>query len=168
MISFTHSARDVIDVLELARRACGDAAADPGRRAPVRIGRRPAGAAATIVDELLADPVYRRHLGRRGNRQEVMLGYSDSTKESGCAGVGLDALSGPGALVDVARRDGIELTLFHGRGGAIGRGGGPMTRAVMAQAPGSVDGRLKLTEQGEVVAGSIRQSATSRCATSSS
>lgn len=94
---------------------------------------------------------YRTHLERRGNRQEVMLGYSDSTKESGSLSSAWMLYRAQQALVEVAHREQIELTLFHGRGGAIGRGGGPMTRAVMAQAPGSVDARLKLTEQGEVV-----------------
>ena len=70
----------------------------------------------------------------------------------GVPGGGLDAPRAQAALVEVARREGVELTLFHGRGGAIGRGGGPTNRAILGQAPGSVDGRLKLTEQGEVIA----------------
>ena len=82
-----------------------------------------------------------------------MLGYSDSTKESGALASAWMLYRRAGASSwSVARQRDIELTLFHGRGGAIGRGGGPMTRAVVAQAAGSVDGRLKLTEQGEVVA----------------
>jgi phosphoenolpyruvate carboxylase len=108
--------------------------------------------AASIVKDLLADDTYRSHLESRGNRQEVMLGYSDSTKESGALASAWMLYEAQGALVALARERGIELMLFHGRGGAIGRGGGPMTRAVVAQAQGSVDGRLKLTEQGEVVA----------------
>ena len=81
-----------------------------------------------------------------------MLGYSDSTKESGALAAAWLLYRAQEQLVEVGRRHGVELTLFHGRGGAIGRGGGPMTRAVLAQAAGSVDGRLKLTEQGEVIA----------------
>ncbi|MEP7158792.1 MAG: phosphoenolpyruvate carboxylase, partial [Chloroflexota bacterium] len=88
----------------------------------------------------------------RGRRQEVMLGYSDSTKESGSLAAAWLLYRAQEQLVDVALELGIELTLFHGRGGAIGRGGGPMTRAILAQAPGSVNGWLKLTEQGEVIA----------------
>jgi phosphoenolpyruvate carboxylase len=109
-------------------------------------------ASGRIVDELLAHVDYRAHLERRGRRQEVMLGYSDSTKESGALAAAWMLYQAQQQLVEVCRRHDIELLLFHGRGGAIGRGGGPMTRAVLAQAPGSVDGRLKLTEQGEVVA----------------
>ncbi len=105
-----------------------------------------------IVAELLADGRYREHLERRGRRQEVMLGYSDSTKESGALAAAWMLYRAQQELVEVARRHDVELVLFHGRGGAIGRGGGPMTRAVLAQAAGSVDGRLKFTEQGEVIA----------------
>jgi phosphoenolpyruvate carboxylase len=85
-------------------------------------------------------------------RQEVMLGYSDSTKESGSLAAAWMLYRAQEQLVHASRRHGVELVLFHGRGGAIGRGGGPMARAVLAQAPGSVDGRLKITEQGEVIA----------------
>ena len=107
-------------------------------------------AAGPILDALLDDPAYRAHLARRGDRQEVMLGYSDSNKESGFLAAAW-MLHGPRPRW--SRRPaprGVELTLFHGRGGAIGRGGGPTNRAILGQAPGSVDGRLKLTEQGEV------------------
>jgi phosphoenolpyruvate carboxylase len=79
-----------------------------------------------------------------------MLGYSDSAKEIGMLSAGLVLYRAQAALAAWARRHRVELTLFHGRGGAVGRGGGPTNRAVLAQAPGSVDGRLKLTEQGEV------------------
>ena len=81
-----------------------------------------------------------------------MLGYSDSNKESGFLAAAWMLHQAQAALVAAARARGVELTLFHGRGGAIGRGGGPTNRAILGQAPGSVDGRLKLTEQGEVIA----------------
>jgi phosphoenolpyruvate carboxylase len=81
-----------------------------------------------------------------------MLGYSDSNKESGFLAAVWMLYRAQATLADVARRNGIELTLFHGRGGAIGRGGGPTNRAILAQAPGSIDGRFKMTEQGETVA----------------
>jgi phosphoenolpyruvate carboxylase len=81
-----------------------------------------------------------------------MLGYSDSNKESGFLAAAWMLHQAQAALVDVAHARDIELTLFHGRGGAIGRGGGPANRAILGGAPGSVDGRLKLTEQGEVIA----------------
>jgi phosphoenolpyruvate carboxylase len=163
VISFTRSARDVFNVLELA-----DIAADPSIPAGLTSGLAPGRpnvdvvpllessdaltGAAQLLDELLSDPGYRRHLAGRANRQEVMLGYSDSNKESGfLAGIWM-LYRAQSALADVARRHGVELTLFHGRGGAIGRGGGPTNRAILAQAPGSIDGRFKMTEQGEAIA----------------
>ena len=81
-----------------------------------------------------------------------MLGYSDSNKALGFLAANWSLYRAQGVLADVARSHGIELTIFHGRGGAIGRGGGPANRAIRASAPGSVDGRFRLTEQGEVVA----------------
>ena len=107
--------------------------------------------AGSILEALVADPAYRAHLAERGDRQEVMLGYSDSNKESGFVAANWLLYRAQGELVRVARH-GLELTLFHGRGGAIGRGGGPAARAILAQAAGSIAGRLKLTEQGEVIA----------------
>jgi phosphoenolpyruvate carboxylase len=154
IISFTAEARDVTDVLLLARRA-GDAS--HGTQpvldvVPLFESADALTAAGSILDALLADAGYRAHLADRGDRQEVMLGYSDSNKESGFLAASWMLHGAQGALAETARRHGIELTLFHGRGGAIGRGGGPTNRAIMGQAPGSVEGRLKLTEQGEVVA----------------
>lgn len=169
VISFTTSVDDVVTVLELARLAA-DPARDPGGpQAAATLGGLPPArpvldvvpllesadaltGAGTLLDALLADPGYRAHLAERGDRQEVMLGYSDSSKESGFLAANWLLYRGQEALVAVARRHGITLTLFHGRGGAIGRGGGPAGRAILAQAPGSVDGRLKFTEQGEVIA----------------
>ncbi len=164
IVSFTHSERDVYDVLELAERAMGGTldgglvegpSPAPGPVLDVVPLFELADAlegAERIVDRLLADPGYRRHLDSRDCAQEVMLGYSDSTKELGALAAAWMLYRAQGRLAAVARRHGIRLTLFHGRGGAIGRGGGPMNRAILAQAPGSIDGRLKLTEQGEVIA----------------
>ena len=166
VISFTSSPGDVTSVLELARRA---AQPEPFGRPTPLLGDLPAalpildvvpllesadalGGAAELLDELLSDPAYREHLRARGDAQEVMLGYSDSSKESGFLAANWLLYRAQEALVGVARRHGVTLTLFHGRGGAIGRGGGPANRAILAQAPGSVDGRLKFTEQGEVIA----------------
>ena len=166
VISFTTSPADVVNVLELARRA---AAPDPfASPAPILADLPPAlpvldivpllesadalEGAAALVDELWALPEYREHLRGRDDRQEVMLGYSDSSKESGFLAANWLLYRAQEALVAAARRHDIRLTLFHGRGGAIGRGGGPAGRAILAQAPGSVGGRLKFTEQGEVIA----------------
>jgi phosphoenolpyruvate carboxylase len=91
-----------------------------------------------------------------------MLGYSDSNKETGFLAAAWMLHRAQEALVAVAREHGVELTLFHGRGGAIGRGGGPANRAILGGAPGSVDGRLKLTEQGEVIAANYADPAIAR------
>jgi phosphoenolpyruvate carboxylase len=153
VISFTGSASDVLDVLRLAARARGESGGVPAIDAvPLFESADALEACGRIVDDLLGEPEYRRHLESRGMRQEVMLGYSDSTKESGALAASWMLYRAQEQVVAAAPRHGVRLTLFHGRGGAIGRGGGPMTRAVLAQAPGSVAGRFKLTEQGEVIA----------------
>jgi phosphoenolpyruvate carboxylase len=151
VVSFTSSASDVTDVLTLARIATGDArpALDV---VPLFETTEALDAAGPILEAMLRDPAYRAHLAGRGDRQEAMLGYSDSNKESGFLAAAWMLHRAQESLIAVARAEGIELTLFHGRGGAIGRGGGPTNRAILGQAPGSVDGRLKLTEQGEVIA----------------
>jgi phosphoenolpyruvate carboxylase len=154
VVSFTAAASDATDVLHLARVAAERAGTDPPVLdvVPLFESAEALESAGPILDTLLADEDYRRHLETRGNRQEVMLGYSDSNKESGFLAANWLLHGAQAALVGAARRRAVELTLFHGRGGAIGRGGGPSHRAIRGQAPGSVDGRLKLTEQGEVVA----------------
>ena len=156
VVSFTSSAADVTDVLELARLAVADdptgASAPTLDVVPLFESSAALGSAGTILAALLDDPVYRAGIAARGDRQEVMLGYSDSNKESGLLAAAWMLHQAQAALTVTARDRGVELTLFHGRGGAIGRGGGPTNRAILGQAPGSVDGRLKLTEQGEVIA----------------
>jgi phosphoenolpyruvate carboxylase len=149
VISFTRRARDVLDVLELADAAGAAVGLDV---VPLFESADALGAAGPIVDELLGDARYREHLAARGWRQEVMLGYSDSTKELGYVASNWLLHRAQADLAAAADRHGIELTLFHGRGGAIGRGGGPMSRAIHASPPGSMAGGLKLTEQGEVIA----------------
>jgi phosphoenolpyruvate carboxylase len=149
VVSFTAGQRDVLDVLDLARAA----GLQPGVLdvVPLLESRDALASAGGILAGLLDDPSYRRHLRARGDRQEVMLGYSDSNKESGFLAASW-LLYGAQEQLVAAAKGRIELTLFHGRGGAIGRGGGPANRAILAQAPGSIENRLKLTEQGEVVA----------------
>jgi phosphoenolpyruvate carboxylase len=104
------------------------------------------------MQRLLKLPVYRQHLGLRGNVQEVMIGYSDSNKESGFLQSAWALYQAQRALADTGRRTGVVMQIFHGRGGAIGRGGGPANRAILAQPCGTVGGRLRLTEQGEMIA----------------
>lgn len=108
--------------------------------------------AVPIIQRLLTTPVYRKHLALRGNIQEVMIGYSDSNKETGFLQSAWALYQAQRALGETSRRMGIGIQIFHGRGGAIGRGGGPANRAILAQPPGTVDGRLRFTEQGEMIA----------------
>ena len=153
VISFTRRVADALGLLELARAAVPDASpAEWLDVVPLLETRDELEAADAFLDELLRNPDYRSHLAQRGLRQEVMLGYSDSNKESGYLSAAWNLYRAQEGLVAAARRHDVELTLFHGRGGTIGRGGGPANRAVLAQAAGSVRGRLKLTEQGEVIA----------------
>ncbi|HEX3526739.1 MAG TPA: phosphoenolpyruvate carboxylase [Thermoanaerobaculia bacterium] len=108
-------------------------------------------AAPAILRELLRDETYRRHLAGRGNRQMVMIDYSDSNKECGIAAARWAIQEAQRALVDVAQEEGVDLTLFHCRGGSASRGGGKVHRAVLAAPRGTVRGRLRLTEQGESI-----------------
>ncbi|MEN6539173.1 MAG: phosphoenolpyruvate carboxylase, partial [Mizugakiibacter sp.] len=104
-----------------------------------------------ILAALLADPVYRAHLAARGDVQTVMLGYSDSGKDGGIVASRWALQRAQVELPKIARAAGVRLAFFHGRGGSISRGGGKTSRAVMASPRGSVDGRLRVTEQGEVI-----------------
>ncbi|HEY4349035.1 MAG TPA: phosphoenolpyruvate carboxylase [Gaiellaceae bacterium] len=107
--------------------------------------------AADTMRTLLADPRYGARVADRGNRLEVMVGYSDSGKDGGYLAAQWAIYKTQEALAEVAREAGIELTIFHGRGGSAGRGGGPTHAAILGQAPGHPPGRLKLTEQGETI-----------------
>jgi len=107
--------------------------------------------APATVDTLLSDPIYRRQLDGRAGIQEVMLGYSDSNKEVGylCAAWALDRAHE--SIASVVARHGRTLRIFHGRGGTVGRGGGPTHEAIRAQPAGALDPKIKITEQGEVI-----------------
>ena len=108
--------------------------------------------AGTILDQLFSITIYRKLLESHGDLQEVMLGYSDSNKDGGFLTSNWELYKAEVAIVEVCRRHQVGLRLFHGRGGTVGRGGGPSYRAVLAQPRGSVNGQLRLTEQGEVIA----------------
>jgi phosphoenolpyruvate carboxylase len=109
-------------------------------------------AAGTTLTAVLDQPLYRSLLAARGDMQEIMLGYSDSNKDGGYLAANWALYRAELDLVEVARRAGIRLRLFHGRGGTVGRGGGPSYEAIRAQPPGAVAGALRITEQGEVIA----------------
>lgn len=100
---------------------------------------------------LFNNPVYKEHLAARGNRQQIMIGYSDSNKDGGYFRANWMLFSAQRRMAAACREQGVALTLFHGRGGSLGRGGGPANRAILSQPPESVDGRIRITEQGEVV-----------------
>jgi phosphoenolpyruvate carboxylase len=107
---------------------------------------------ASILEAALDIPVYRTLVASRGDSQEVMLGYSDSNKDGGYLAANWALYRAELDLVESARKTGIRLRLFHGRGGTVGRGGGPSYDAILAQPPGAVKGSLRITEQGEVIA----------------
>jgi len=108
--------------------------------------------AGTIMDALFSLPWYRELLEKsRNNTQEVMLGYSDSNKDGGYLTANWELYKAELDLVEVFNKHGVELRLFHGRGGTVGRGGGPSYQAILAQPPGSVNAQIRITEQGEVI-----------------
>ena len=149
-VSWSREAVDVMTVRALARLAVPDGSLTVDV-VPLFESREDLRRAPKELDTLLSLPSEQERLDANGRQFEVMLGYSDSTKDAGFLAANIALFEAQAALAEWAGRNNVALTLFHGRGGAVGRGGGPANRAILGQAPGSVDGRFKITEQGEVV-----------------
>ncbi|WP_133753384.1 phosphoenolpyruvate carboxylase [Naumannella halotolerans] len=151
IISFTQSADDLAAVIRLAEYAFEGEELPVIDVIPLFETYDDLQASTGILDELITMPHTRQRLAENGRRLEVMLGYSDSSKDVGPVSATLALYDAQARIASWAQANDIALTLFHGRGGALGRGGGPANQAVLAQPPGSVEGRFKLTEQGEVI-----------------
>ncbi|WP_243073560.1 phosphoenolpyruvate carboxylase [Microbacterium sp. SS28] len=152
VVSFTQSADDLAAVHKLAAYAAEGGGSIPVLDVvPLFETFADLQAAPRILAEIVEHPAFRERLEQTDRRLEVMLGYSDSSKDVGPVAATLALYEAQAAIAAWAQENRIELTLFHGRGGALGRGGGPANTAILGQAPQSVDGRFKLTEQGEVI-----------------
>jgi phosphoenolpyruvate carboxylase len=156
IVSMTHGPEDILAPLLLARwhGLCGrEGDAPEGLTfAPLFETRDDLRAAPKVMAALFNHPGYAPHLARVSRRQTIMIGYSDSNKDAGYLAANWELYQGQAALAETCREHDVVMTLFHGRGGTIARGGGPANRAILAQPPGSVGGRIRITEQGEVIA----------------
>src|SRR5215210_4817465 len=157
ILSMARNASDVLCVQLLARRAglleideLGGCTANHLRVTPLFETVEDLGRAPEVLGHLLEDPFYRSSLTESDDLQEIMLGYSDSGKDAGYVTSNWTLYKAQGLLCSVARNDGVNLRLFHGRGGSAGRGG-PSYQAIMAQPPHTLQGRIRITEQGEVI-----------------
>ncbi len=147
VVSMTEGVSDVLEVLVLAKQA-GVSAIDATPLFETEADLR---AAPEVIRRLFAIPAYRRHVEARGV-QEVMIGYSDSNKDAGFLAANWALYRAQDGIAEVCREAGVPLRIFHGRGTSIGRGGGPAGQAILAQPPGSLGGRMRITEQGEALA----------------
>jgi phosphoenolpyruvate carboxylase len=154
IVSGTAGPPDILEVLLLMKESGLARAGGAGARlriAPLFEAGETLREAPATMRALLEQPVYRAALRAVGDQQEVMIGYSDSNKDVGYVASGWATYRAQVAVSDVLREHGVSWTFFHGRGGALGRGGGRANVAILAQPPGTVAGRLKMTEQGEVL-----------------
>lgn len=152
IISFTKSAQHVADVYELAQFAFAHAEDVPDLDViPLFEQLEDLEGCVEVLDKMLELPAVQRRLAQTNRKMEVMLGYSDSSKDAGPTTATLALHLAQGRIAQWAERNRIDLVMMHGRGGAVGRGGGPANRAVLAQPKGSVNCCFKVTEQGEVI-----------------
>lgn len=157
VISMTHAASHVMEVMLLARLAglCGRNDQDEPfchvRISPLFETIEDLRHVESVLEHLLGNPVYRTLLRAAGNLQEVMLGYSDSCKDGGILASAWNLYQAQQRIIAITGAHEVECRLFHGRGGTIGRGGGPTHESILAQPPGTVQARIKFTEQGEVL-----------------
>ncbi|MEP7272722.1 MAG: phosphoenolpyruvate carboxylase, partial [Acidobacteriota bacterium] len=167
IVSMTRNTSDLLAVLLLAKQAglfgavpdtLDDGSAAPASRshhvlpvAPLFETIDDLRRAPEVMERLFANLTYREQLSMRGNLQEIMIGYSDSSKDGGILTSSWELYQAQEKLWQTARAAGVDLRLFHGRGGTVGRGGGPSHEAILAQPPGTVAGNIKITEQGEVL-----------------
>jgi phosphoenolpyruvate carboxylase len=152
VISMVHEVSDVLGALWLARRAgLGGPDEPPLNITPLFETLAALEQAPATMAALYADPVYRDHLSRHGDRQEIMLGYSDSAKDAGFLTSQWAIYRAQEILVAQGPEHGVDVTFFHGRGGSPSRGGAPAYQAILAQPPGTLDGGVRITEQGEVI-----------------
>jgi phosphoenolpyruvate carboxylase len=152
VISMVHEVSDVLGALWLARRAgVGGPDEPPLNITPLFETLAALEQAPATMAALYADPVYREHLSRHGDRQEIMLGYSDSAKDAGFLTSQWAIYRAQEILVAQGPDHGVDVTFFHGRGGSPSRGGAPAHQAILAQPPGTLDGGVRITEQGEVI-----------------
>ena len=169
VISMAHDVSDVLEVAVLLKEVGLASAAHAGHPASSHLDIVPLfetiddlQRSAGVVDEMFRHDVYGDIIRSRGNRQEVMVGYSDSNKDGGYLCSQWNLWSAQTQLTETARRAGVQLRFFHGRGGTVGRGGGPAHDAILALPSGSVDGSIRLTEQGEIVAAKYSNPAMAR------
>ncbi|MEM7164588.1 MAG: phosphoenolpyruvate carboxylase [Planctomycetota bacterium] len=148
VISMATSASDVLAVEVLQRRT---GVSTPLRVVPLFETRADLAGAPDVLTELLAIPAYREQIRSAGDRMEVMVGYSDSAKDAGLLAAAWELHRAQTRLHLIAVENGVELTIFHGRGGTVGRGGGPAHAAILSLPPGSLGSSIRVTEQGEVI-----------------
>ncbi len=155
IVSMTHGPEDILTPLLLAK--WHGLCLQPDREregmtfVPLFETRDDLRHAADVMTHLFTHPAYAPHLTRAGRRQTIMIGYSDSNKDAGYMAANWELYQAQETLAETCRAHDVEIMLFHGRGGTIARGGGPANRAILAQPPGSVNGRIRITEQGEVI-----------------